>query len=42
MFVRMCVMDAIVEHSLVHHEAKGFTATFPGRLKDQLLRGIKV
>jgi hypothetical protein len=42
MFVRMCIMDAIVEHSLVHHEAKGFTATFPGRLKDQLLRGIKV
>jgi hypothetical protein len=42
MFVRMCVMDAIVEHSLVHYEAKGFTATFPGRLKDQLLRGIKV
>jgi hypothetical protein len=42
MFVRMCVMDAIVEHSLVHHDKKGFTATFPARLKDQLLRGIKV
>jgi hypothetical protein len=42
MFVRMCVMDAIVEHSLVHHETRGFTATFPGRLKDQLLRGIKI
>ena len=42
MFVRMCIMDAIVEHSLLHHEAKGFTPTFPSRLKDQLLRGIKV
>ena len=42
MFVRMCIMDAIVEHSLVHKEEKGFTATFPARLKEQLLRAIKV
>jgi Histidine kinase-, DNA gyrase B-, and HSP90-like ATPase len=42
MFVRMCIMDAIVEHQLLHREAKGFTATFPTRLKDVLLRGIKV
>jgi hypothetical protein len=42
MFVRMCIMDAIVEHSLLHREAKGFTATFPSRLQDALLRGIKV
>lgn len=41
MFVRMCIMDAIVEYSLLHH-GKAFTPTFPGRLKDQLLRGIKV
>jgi hypothetical protein len=42
MFVRMCIMDAIVEHSLLHREAKGFTPSFPARLKDALLRGIKV
>lgn len=42
MFFRMCIMDAIVEHSLVHREAQGFTATFPARLKDQLLRANKV
>ena len=41
MFVRMCIMDAIVEHSLLHKGGE-FSATFPARLKDQLLRGIKV
>lgn len=40
MFVRMCIMDAIVEHSLLH-KGRDFTATFPARLKDQLLRGFK-
>ena len=34
-------MDAIVEHSLLHKRGE-FTATFPARLKDQLLRGITV
>jgi hypothetical protein len=42
MFVRMCVFDAIVEHQLVHRGNGGFTATFPSRLKDTLLRGVKV
>jgi hypothetical protein len=42
MFVRMAIIDAIVEHSLLHREASGFTPTFPARLKDALLRGIKV
>ena len=42
MFVRMCVFDAIVEHQLVHREQKGFDARFPARMKDQLLRGVKV
>jgi len=41
MFVRMCIMDAIVEHSLLH-KGSAFTATFPARLKDQLLRGITI
>ena len=41
MFVRMCIMDAIVEHSLLH-KGGDFTATFPARLKDQLLRGITI
>jgi hypothetical protein len=40
MFVRMCIMDAIVEHQLLHKGGK-FTPTFPMRLKDTLLRGIK-
>jgi hypothetical protein len=40
MFVRMCVFDAIVEHQLLHREE--FTATFPARMKDQLLRGVRV
>jgi hypothetical protein len=42
MFVRMCIMDAIVEYSLLHHGNRDVTPTFPGRLKDVLLRGIKV
>lgn len=41
MFVRMCVYDAIVEHQLVHRD-KSFDARFPARLKDQLLRGVKI
>ncbi len=42
MFVRMCVFDAIVEHQLLHREGHGFSASFPARLKDQLLRGVRV
>ena len=41
MFVRMCVFDAIVEHQLTHRE-DGFDPTFPARLKDALLRGVRV
>lgn len=40
MFVRLAVMDAIVEHNLIHH--KKFDPGFPGRLKDQLLRGLRI
>jgi len=38
--VRMTVADAIVEHSLLHRES--YTASFPARLKDQLLRTFGV
>jgi hypothetical protein len=39
MFARMCVVDAIVEHLMVHHHGE-LTPTFPGRLKDTILRGF--
>jgi hypothetical protein len=37
MFTRLCVVDAIVEHALLHHKGD-YTPSFPARLKDQLLR----
>lgn len=42
MFVRMCVFDAIVEHQLLHRDGSGGQATFPARMKDTLLRGVKL
>jgi len=42
MFVRMCVFDAIVEHQLLHRDGGGGQATFPARMKDTLLRGVKL
>lgn len=42
MFVRMCVFDAIVEHQLLHRNGGGGQATFPARMKDTLLRGVKL
>lgn len=41
MYARMCVIDAITEHFLVHHKGE-MTAGFPARLKDNLLRGFKL
>ena len=41
MYARMCVVDAITEHLLVHHKGE-MTASFPARLKDNLLRGFKL
>src|SRR5262249_39991699 len=41
MYARMAVVDAIVEHFLTHHRGE-FTATFPARLKDNLLRGFNL
>jgi hypothetical protein len=41
MFVRMCVFDAIVEHQLLHRGGSIGTASFPARLKDAVLRGVK-
>jgi hypothetical protein len=41
MYARMSVVDAMVEHFLTHH-AGDYGATFPARLKDNLLRGFNV
>lgn len=41
MYARMVVVDAIVEHFLTHH-AGPLSATFPARLKDNVLRGFNV
>ena len=41
MFARMCVVDAIAEHFLVHHPGE-VRANLPGRIKDNLLRGFHV
>ena len=41
MYARMVVVDAIVVHFLTHH-AGPLSATFPARLKDNLLRGFNV
>jgi hypothetical protein len=41
MFARMCVVDAIVEHFLVHHKGE-ITPSFPAKLKDNLLRGFNL
>jgi hypothetical protein len=40
MYARMCIIDGIVEHFLLHHPGK-VTASFPARLKDNLLRGFR-
>jgi hypothetical protein len=41
MYARMVVTDAIVEHFLTHHRGE-FNATFPARLKDNLMRGFNI
>jgi hypothetical protein len=42
MYVRMCVIDAIVEHKLLHSPGGSIgNATFPARLKDTALRGLR-
>jgi hypothetical protein len=41
MFVRMCIYDAIVEHHLLHRGGSIGSASFPARLKDTILRGIR-
>lgn len=41
MFARMCVIDAITEHFLVHRHGE-ITPGFPGLLKDNLLRGVPI
>jgi hypothetical protein len=41
MYVRMCVYDAIVEHSLLHRGRSVGNPTFPARLKDAILRGVR-
>jgi hypothetical protein len=41
MYVRMCVYDAIVEHSLLHRGRSVGNPTFPARLKDAVLRGVR-
>lgn len=40
MYARMCVIDGIVEHFLLHHRGE-VTPSFPARLKDNLLRGFR-
>jgi hypothetical protein len=40
MYARMCVIDAITEHFLLHHRGD-ISASFPARLKDNLLRGFR-
>ena len=41
MFARMCVVDAIVEHFMLH-QSETVTPTFPAKLKDQILRGFNL
>jgi hypothetical protein len=41
MFVRMCIYDAIIEHTLLHRGDSIGQATFPARLKDTVLRGVR-